>query len=357
MFYLRLLVFSIFTFNIIVPCYASENNQSLIKGYISNKVYTPLKLKIFKIDKNSLLTIDRNLEDNTLTPTLNLNLVAESSSDYVLPVGDSSIFIPKSTKLLGYISEIIPAKSFNRSGFVKVSFNKAICPDGKTINLKSNFNSRSQLKVYRPLNHIGKATLGLLGGSLVGTLFSYQLGGLGLALASHGYSLASGAGAGGFIGLVGGIAARGKDASIELGDELNIVPLSDASLNELEQIVCSPLPAKNDFINPEGINLEIVSFKEKKDWSGEKLFKIAIRFTNNTNKIYKSSNLVLRDSQGKEYIATSFDFNDDYFKEFPPNETRDANLDFFVEYPKANHWLVLKDNNFTKEIGMWKVKG
>ena len=68
------------------------------------------------------------------------------------------------------------------------------------------------------------------------------------------------------------------------------------------------------------------------------------------------NNFFLRDSQGKEYTTSFIDLNEDTFKSFPPNETKTATLSFYIDYPQASHWLVLKDRNFNKEIDSWKLQ-
>lgn len=329
------------------------------KGYITNKKFIPIKLRIFQINntEDSFFT-ERNLEDNSYTPYVNLKLVCENDSDYLLVLNNKErILIPFNTKLEGYISEIIPPKSFNRKGFYKVNFDKAICPDGQIINLKNNILSKSESSIYNPLKHLGKTTLNLLGGSLAGTLLSYELGGLGFALATHGYSLAAGALGGGFVGIVSGLAGNGKDVKIEPGDELSIVPVNEESLSGLKQIICNKTTEENlkDFTRPENLEIEVLSVKQKKDVFGETCLKINVKFTNKSGDYYRLSNFFLKDSQGKEYTASFFDLDKDIFSDFPPNQTKVTVLDFYVDHPKASHWLVLKDKNFSEELGVWRV--
>ena len=342
-----------------LTCRANEDEKSIIHGYITNKIYKPIKLKVFKIDKDSIYQAEENLEDNSLTPFLNLKVTTEVTSDYSITSDENNIFIPKDTKLSGYISEIQSPKSFDRKGYFKITFDKVTCPDGENIELKSKLSSRSEAKIYNPLRHVGKATVGLLGGSLAGTLFSYQLSGLGLAVASHGYSLAIGAGAGGFLGALGGIVAKGKKSSIEPGSEIVIVPIDDVSLSELNQVTCKPLEISNTNEEPKPVDVkvEILSVKEKKDFLGESALKINIKFTNNSNKLYKLNNFFLKDSQGNEYTTSFTDVNDDIFLNFPPNEIKNAQIKFLVNHPKASHWLLLKDQSFNEVLGMWKIRG
>ncbi len=340
-------------------CPACIANESIIHGYITNKIYKPIKLKIFQIDKDTIYQAEENLEDNSYTPFLNLKVTAEITTDYSIDSDKNNIFIPKATKLSGYISEIQSPRNFDRKGYFKIKFDKAVCPDGENILLESELSSRSEAKIYNPMRHIGKATLGLLGGSLVGTLFSFQFGGLPLAITSHGYSLAIGAATGGFLGAVGGIAAKGKKSSIELGDELIIVPIDDVSLGELNQVTCKniEIPEINEKPAPINVKVEILSIKEKKDLLGESALKINIKFTNNSDKLYRLNNFFLKDSQGNEYTTSFTDVNSDIFLNFPPNEIKNAQIEFLVDHPKASHWLLLKDQSFNEVLGMWKIKG
>ncbi len=358
------LILSLSLSNFSLCCPANENEtsnpqKSIIHGYITNKIYKPIKLKIFTIDKDSIYQIEENLEDNSYAPFVNLKITAEITSDYSIVSAKNSIFIPKATKLSGYISEIQAPRSFDRRGYFKITFENAVCPNGENILFKSALSSRSEAKIYNPLRHVGKATLGLLGGSLAGTLLSLQFGGVPLAIASHGYSLAIGGTAGGFLGTVGGIAAKGKKSSIEPGQELVIVPLDDASLDELNQVTCKNLEISeaNEAPIPMNVKVEILSVKEKKDLLGESALKIKIKFTNKSDKLYKLNNFFLKDSQGNEYTTSFIDVNSDIFLNFPPNETKNAQIEFLVTHPKASHWLLLKDQSFNEVLGMWKIKG
>ena len=359
---MRILVSFILFFwlsNFYLTCTANEDEKSIIQGYITNKVYKPIKLKIFQIDKDAIYQAEENLDDNSLTPFVNLKITAEITTDYSIVSDENNIFIPKGTKLSGYINEIQAPRSFDRRGYFKITFDKAICPDGENIDFKSNLSSRSEAKIYNPLRHAGKAAVSLLGGSLAGTLFSFQFGGLPLAIASHGYSLAIGAATGGFLGAAAGIAAKGKQSSIEPGDELVIVPLDDVSLSELNQVTCKNIEISKEGgePTPTNVKVEILSVKEKKDFLGESAVKIKIKFTNNSDKLYRLSNFFLKDSQGNEYTTSFTDVNSDIFLNFPPNETKNAQIEFLVNHPKASQWLLLKDQSFNEVLGMWKIKG
>lgn len=333
-----------------------EDNNPLFKGYVTNKAVSPLKLKVFKISDEFFYFSERSLEDNAYIPKVNLELVAENSSDYSEVLDTKVVYIPQGTKFVGYISEIIPPKKFNKQGFYKVNFSKVVCPDEKVINLKDNVVSASQLGSYNPLRHFGKTTLSLLGGTIAGAIFSYELGGLGLALATKGYSLAAGAAAGGFVGTVYGITSSGKHATIEPGNELVVLPVDLISLDKLGQVTCSDVVYKDtEEGKNKNVDVEVLSIKEKKDVFGERLLKLDVRVTNNSNNPFQVNNFFLRDSQGKEYPLTFIDFNTDIFEDFPPSHTKITSLEFFIEHPKASHWLVLKNKTLSKNIGIWKI--
>jgi len=344
---------------LVSPSDSLASEGSTFEGYITNKSIAPLKLKIFEIDNDSINLLEKNLENNSFIPSLNLMLTAESSENYNININNENIFIPENTKFIGGITEIIPPKNFNRVGFYKVSFDEVVCPDGSHLYFMSKVVSKSMTNAYNPIKHIGKTTFGLIGGSLAGTLFAYNLGGLGLTIASHGYSLAAGAAAGGFIGAATTLAGKGSPASIQPGNALTIVPVDEASLEELKQINCKQTSnledkksvAKND------VKVEILSIKEKKDILGESALKVMVKIINNSNEHFNLNNFFLRDSQGKEYTTSFIDLKDNMFDEFPPNEMRTTWLEFFVDYPKTSHWLVLKSKDYTKELGSWKIKG
>lgn len=354
--FLLLLVLKFFISN---NCLALENddlNKTSLKGYVTNKKFLPIKLKISDFDKNSFYLAERNLEDDSIEPYVDLMINAYTNNDYSLKYDDVDIFIPKDTKFEGRITEIIPAKSFNRKGFYRVVFDKVTCPDNSVVLLKSIIVSRSKIKTYSPASHFGKTVVNALGGAALGTLFSYQIGGIGLIAATHGYSLAAGAGAGGLVGTVIGVASKGKSATLEPGDDLNILPIGDAGLAELKQFSCMQALVKTQLENTsKDVKLDIISVKKRRNDFGENAFKITFKIENNSKSVYKLSDFILKDSQGKEYMPTFLDFKGDFFEKFPPNQMKTSFVEFAIEHPKANHWLILKEKGFNKEIGRWSV--
>ena len=204
--------------------------------------------------------------------------------------------------------------------------------------------------------------MGLVGGSLLGGLISLQVLGIPLSAATHGYSVAIGAGAGGIVGAVNAFADKGKEGMIEPGNELVFSPVDIEDIKKLGQIMCSENVGVEKFHDELGsksdeITLNVLSIKEKKDSLGGAVVNLKIEFTNNSTEVYKLSNFVLRDSQGKEYLSSISDIEEDVFMKFPPHQSRKVSMEFYVDHPKANHWLVLKGNNFTSEIGIWKLGG
>jgi hypothetical protein len=334
----------------------AEDQDLSLKGYISNKRILPIKLQILNIDEESFYLTERNLEDNSISPYVNLMMKAELPEDYNLNSSGIAIFIPKGTKFLGHISEIVPEKSFNRRGFFKVKIDKVICPNNETISLQSSITSKSKMMAYAPAGQIGKTTLGLLGGAVVGALLSYKLGGIPLIAASNGYSLAGAAAAGGLIGSIAGFASKGKSARVEPGDELDILPASETGLGELQQITCNSID--ENLVNnkiPTDLKVDILSVKKKRNDFGEVGLKITVKVENNSKVLYKLNNFTLKDSQGKEYYPSFLDFKDDIFAGFPSNETTTSSLEYDIDHPKAKHWLILRDKSFNKEIGRWEV--
>lgn len=348
-----LIIFNLIFLNLL-SCYANEGTT--LKGFVTNKSFKPISLKVDEIEKQNFWELKRNLEDGSLVPTEGLQLTTQSTMDYSLFINDTIINIPKSTKFVGQISEVVPSKKFGKRGFYRVDFDKAICPGGEVIPLKASITSKSELMTYSPAKHVGKATLGLIGGGLLGALFTYKLGGLGLAIATEGYSIAAGAALGGFLGTVGGIVSKGKEATIEPGDEVSILPVDEVGVNILNQVSCKLPPIKEKLVETtENVDLEILKVKQKKNFFGD-LIKIDIKFANNSNEKIRFSNFCLRDSQGKEYTPSIIDVDSDPFIDVAPNRKLQTRLEFVVEYPKTSHWLVLKDRNFSRELGKWKVK-
>ena len=338
---------------VLAQCAYAGTEHPLIKGYITNKMYKPVKLKVFEVDKNAVSSLERNLEDNSYTPAVNLKIVTEVPKDYFLELADETIYIPGGTQLSGLISEIYPSKSFNRKGYYRVTLNQATCPDGEKLYLHSEIASKSESMTYNPLGHIGKTTLSLVGGALAGTLLSYQLGGLGLAFVSHGYSLAAGASAGGFIGALLGVTQKGKESSIEPGDDIVIIPVDEVSFGALKQIQCKN--GKQYYDEDKAVEIQVISVRKQNEFIGEASIKLKAKIKNNSKEPLRISNFFLRDSQGKEYTPSIMNLKTDIFETVKPDEIKIVEIEYFVDHPKAYHWLVIKDRNLAHEVEKIKI--
>lgn len=355
--FLFFLVLTLVKFSFVWDLHAKNMENvpnEVLKGYIFREKIIPLNLQVASIELPSLFLLESNLEDNSFIPKEGLSLVAEALYTYVFMIKDRNITIPNGTKFAGHITQIEPASNFNKEGYYKILFDEVTCPDGKKIVLNDKLDSVSDAKLYHPLNHVGKTVFGLVGGALAGSVYSYQLGGLPLILATNGYSALTAAALGGFVGTVSSIVKKGKEATIQPGDNLVLYPLDEYGMEKLSQINC-PLLQTVSKKDSSAIDIEILSVKKKKDILGDSSFMVDIKFKNNTEKTYKLNNFYLRDSQGQEYSASIINMKNDIFVSFPPKAITKARLNFFVDYPRASHWLVLKDNNFTDVVGSWKI--
>ncbi len=103
----------------------------------------------------------------------------------------------------GQVTAIGLQKRLGRDGYVEVEFDKLISPEGDIdLPFNTKFSTKdSQLKAISKevLIDSGYVTLGALGGSI----FSVQLTGVPVAIATHGISVGAGAAVGGGLGLIG----------------------------------------------------------------------------------------------------------------------------------------------------------
>jgi hypothetical protein len=187
-------------------------------------------------------------------------------------------------------------------------------------------------------------------GALAGALMSVQFTGLPLAIASHGYSVAIGAGVGGTIGLIGALKRKGKISSLYPGDTMKLTvaePVTLPGFNLKMLPSAAPIPRIKD------LSMQVKDYSFKKDRCGDshsRLLSVDVCMENNTKVEYSFFDLAVVSDYDQRYYPT---FTGDFKlwkKKVSPGATEEATITFSVDSPKRKYWLVLLDRRNREDL-------
>ena len=173
--------------------------------------YTELDKKLFT-GKTEILEKKDTIE-MTVSQVLDGNFsfegdefFAEITSDVY---GNKGVVIPKGSLAHGYIKDSGEAKRLGRDGYLELSFDKLITPEGREIPIEGKMSTK--LHPVKAAAKIAATDLGYTAvGGVMGGLFAAQALGVEAAIASNGYTIAGGAAIGGAIGLGMSLYRKGK---------------------------------------------------------------------------------------------------------------------------------------------------
>ncbi len=221
-----LLILSIFLCNPLV--YASDTFQGHAEfdseySSLDEKLYTG-KTDVLEKKDTIEMTVSQVLDGSFSYE--GDEFFAEVTGDVM---GDKGILIPKGTVAHGVIKQTAEAKRMGRDGYIDLSFDYLVTPDGREIPIEGKMSTK-----LHPLKAAAKIAATDLGytavGGVVGGVFAAQALGLEAAIASQGYTLAGGAAVGGAVGLGMSLYRKGKDVLIAPGDEIKVKILSSVEL-------------------------------------------------------------------------------------------------------------------------------
>ena len=122
---------------------------------------------------------------------------AEVTSDVL---GDKGVVVPKGTVAHGIIRDSGSAKRLGRDGYIDLSFDYLVTPDGREIPIEGKMSTK--LHPIKAATKIVATDIGYTaGGAVLGGIFAAQALSVEAAIASQGMTLAGGAAAGAGVGL------------------------------------------------------------------------------------------------------------------------------------------------------------
>ena len=267
---------------------------------------------------------------------------AEITSDVY---GDKGVIIPKGTLAHGFIRGSGEAKRLGRNGYLDLSFDKLITPEGREIPIDGQMSTK--LHPVKEAAKIAATDLGYTAvGGVAGGFFALQALGLEAAIASNGYTIAGGAAVGGAIGLGMSLYRKGKDVLISPGDEIKVKIMSNVELPVYREEAL----VKQELTYP-GLDIRISNILYEKDPFGEvNTITLSLCISNMSDKSFAGMDFALVSDYNTVYNASVFGDTRLLFSQFRPGDRKAGKISFSVGNIKHSYWLVVNDRTKNKPL-------
>ena len=340
---LALLVLSIFLFN--TAAYAADDifqghaefdndTTELDKKLYTGKTETLEKKDVIEMTVSQVLDGSFSLEGD--------EFFAEVTGDVI---GDKGVIIPKGTVAHGVIKQTSEAKRLGRDGYIDLSFDYLVTPDGREIPIEGKMSTK--LHPIKAATKIVATDIGYTAaGGVIGGLFAAQTLGLEAAIASSGYTLAGGAALGGTVGLGMALYRKGKNVLISPGDEIKVKILSNVELPVYRE---EALKQKEE--NYPGLDIRIANILYEKDPFGEvNTLTLSLSISNMSDKSFAGMDLALVNDYNTVYNPSIFGDTKLLFSQFKPGDRKAGRISFAVNNVKHSYWLVVNDRTTNKPL-------
>ena len=267
---------------------------------------------------------------------------AEVTSDVV---GDKGVIIPKGTVAHGMITQTSEAKRLGRDGYLNLSFDYLVTPDGREIPIEGKMSTK--LHPLKAATKIVATDIGYTAlGGVAGGLFAVQALGLEAAIASQGYTVAGGAALGGTIGLGMSLYRKGKDVLIAPGDEIKVRILSDVELPVYKEEAL-----KQEELKVPGLDIRIGNILYEKDPFGEvNTITLSLSISNMSKKAFSGMDLALMNDCNSVFNPSIFGDTKLLFSQLKPGDRYAGKISFAVHNVKDSYWLVVNDRATNKPL-------
>ncbi|HEY9784519.1 MAG TPA: hypothetical protein V6D17_03885 [Candidatus Obscuribacterales bacterium] len=315
-----------------------EGSRPLLKGGVTYCVPkgTPFKLKIATVPTMAMHMMNRDLEGNLLPAQLGQELTAKTAEDIYV---DDHKVIPEGTVFHGKVSKIYPPRRLARPGWLEISFDDLVTPDGKKFAFRAEANNFKPSTAKSKLKGLGRIAAHTAGGAAVGAIMAYSLCGLDYTIAMKGYNIAGGAAAGALIATGYAIMQKGRRATLEPGDDLNM----EFDTDLLMPAAVEPTVKKNR--NLPGLEITIRKCKTKKDNLEGYMKILDLTVDNASNKDLNSIDLYLEDANGNRHpVCAGLDEESQFNFHVAPDSVENMRVSFRVEFPKLKYNLIWLDH-------------
>lgn len=260
-------------------------------------------------------------------------------------LGDKGIIIPKGTVAHGTIKQTASAKRLGRDGYIDLSFDYLVTPDGREIPIEGKMSTK-----LHPIKAAAKIVATDVGytaaGGVLGGVFAAQALGIEAAIASQGYTVAGGAAIGGAVGLGMALYRKGKDVLIAPGDEIKVRVLSNVNLPVYKEDALKQQEEKYP-----GLDIRIANIFYDKDPFGEvNTITLSLSISNMSDKSFAGMDLALVNDYNSVFNPSIFGDTKLLFTQFKPGDRQAGKISFAVNNVKHSFWLVVNDRATNKPI-------
>lgn len=267
---------------------------------------------------------------------------AEVTSDVV---SDKGVILPKGTIAHGSIVQVSEAKRLGRNGYINLSFDKLITPDGREIDIEGKMSTK-----LHPVKEVGKIVATDLGytaaGGVIGGFFALNALGPAAAIASNGYTIAGGAAIGGTVGLGLSLYRKGKNVLISPGDEIRLKMVSSVDLPVYKE---EALQQKE--LNYPGLDIRIANIVYEKDPFGEvNTITLSLSISNMSKKTISGMDLALVNDYNVVFNPSIFGDTRLLFSQLKPGDRFAGKISFSVNSVKGTYWLMVNDRAKNKPL-------
>jgi hypothetical protein len=319
----------------------SSASSTMLQGQVTYAVPrgTPIKLKLASVPTYAMKMMERDLDGNLLPAKEGQEITARVSEDLYV---DNNKVIPEGTIFHGHVSKILPPRRVYRPGWLELSFDEIITPDGRKFAFKAEADNFKPSTVKSKAKGFGIIASYAAGGAIVGALVAYQIFGWQETVAMHGYNIAGGAAAGALLATGYAVMRHGPKATLEPGDDLNLQIDRDL----LMPVAVEP-KVKKSANTVTGLDVKVEKSKLVRDGLGGRFFAIEAMINNDSDRKLSSIDLFLEDTNGNRAPLCSGDAEDsDLLFTVEPHSRHHVHLFFQVPYPKLKRqlvWLEHKD--------------
>lgn len=266
-------------------------------------------------------------------------------------VGEKGVMLPLGTVAHGCVRDLSASRRLGRDGYIELSFDYLITPDGREIPIEGKMTTKLH-PVASVAKTVAEDTAYTLAGGVMGGITALNMFGLEGAVASHGYTLAGGAGIGAAVGLGISLVRKGKDVLISPGDEIKV-----KIQNNLKLPVLSKNSLKQEELKYNGLDVKITNVGLEKDPFGElNTIVIGLIIQNLSQKNFSSFDICLVNDLKANFYPSVFAENTLAFTQIKSGDRVGGRLCFAVDNPKRKHWLVFYDRQTRKPLAKLSIE-
>lgn len=345
------IVFCFLQFNIIcLKCFAES---STFQGHVeATEQNNPDKNPIFTGETDKVKTND--VINMTVSQVLTAG-VSEQGDEFFAEItndviGDKGVVLPLGTIAHGCIKNIEQSKRLGRDGWVELTFDYLITPDGREIPIEGQMSTK-----LHPVASVAKTVAEdagySLAGGVVGGMTALNLFGIEGAVATQGYTVMGGAGLGAAVGLGISLIRKGKDFLISPGDQIKVRLKTTVDLPVLSQDAL-----KQKEMDYEGLDVKITGVRLKKDPFGNpNTIDLSLIIKNNSPTNFSSFDISLVSDLNTSYYPSIFEENSLAFSQIKSGDKIGGHLAFAVDNPNRKHWLVFYNRQNRKPLAKVSV--